>query len=60
MKSQTVSGQTPARVKGSAADSADHIKMSDFTYQGLAGVCSCTCILMYVCVFCSRGAMSHT
>lgn len=30
-KSQTVSGRTHARVKERAADSADHIKVSDVT-----------------------------
>lgn len=44
-KSQAVSGRTHARVKEGAADSADHIKVSDVTYQILAGVCACMCIL---------------
>lgn len=47
-KSQTVFGRTHARVKERAADSADHIKVSDVTYQGLAGVSAYMCILMCV------------
>lgn len=42
-KSQTVSGWTHAGVKERAADSALHIKMSNVTYQGLAGSCACAC-----------------
>lgn len=43
-KSQTVSGRIRASVKERAADSAVHIKMSDVTYQGLAGSCACVCV----------------
>ncbi len=65
-KPQKLSVQTKARVKERAADSADHIKVSDVTNQDLAGVCACMCILLLVCVcvcvcvFCSKEAMNQT